>query len=82
MAYVPDPPPADPQDLPDYIQRQLLQISIELGNVETGAFLKIWKEAPPKPREGHLAVALGAPGWDPGAGKGLYEYRSGTWQKL
>lgn len=36
---------------------------------------------PARPQEGTLAYADGT-AWNPGAGRGLYEYRSGAWVKL
>ena len=82
MAYSPTVPPQDPAKILEYVHGELLQISAALIMVEEGQYLKIWQVAPGKPREGMLAVAGGAPGWDPGAGKGLYEYKSGSWVKL
>lgn len=82
MAYSPTPLPQREEDLSEYLFRELLQISAELIKVEEGQYLKIWAVAPSKPREGMLAIAAGAPGWNPGAGKGLYEFRSGSWVKL
>lgn len=37
--------------------------------------------AAPKPREGLIAAADGT-NWNPGAGKGLYIYYGGAWNKL
>lgn len=37
--------------------------------------------APAKPREGMFAFADGTT-WNPGAGRGLYNYVSGAWVKL
>lgn len=39
------------------------------------------KVAPAKPREGDFAFADGT-NWNPGAGRGLYQYVSGAWAKL
>lgn len=82
MAYNPGPTPVNPDDILGYLSGELLQIASEFNKVEEGQYLKIWQTAPQKPREGMLAVAAGAPGWNPGAGKGLYEYKSGSWVKL
>lgn len=82
MAYEPGHPPAQLEDLVLYLQQELLQISAALRMVEEGVYLKIWQIAPPKPREGQIVVAAGAPGWNPGSGKGAYEYKSGSWVKL
>lgn len=82
MAYSPGSPPSDPARLGEYIHAELLQLSAILNKVEEGSYLKIWQVAPPKPREGMIVIAGGAPGWNPGAGKGAYEYKSGSWVKL
>lgn len=37
--------------------------------------------APDKPREGMIVYADGAD-WNPGSGKGCYEYRGAAWFKL
>lgn len=82
MAYSPSSPPTDASQLGEYLYAELLQISIAFGMVEQGTYMKVWQTAPGKPREGMLAIAAGAPGWNPGAGKGLYEFKSGSWVKL
>ena len=82
MSYSPTAPPNDPAKLAEYLHAELLQISAILNMVEEGSGLKIWQAAPAKPREGMLVIAAGIPGWDPGAGKGAYEYKSGSWNKL
>lgn len=82
MAYSPGPIPATSDEILVYLREELLQIAAEFNKVEEGQFLKIWQTAPTKPREGMLVVAAGAPGWNPGSGKGLYEYKSGSWVKL
>lgn len=82
MAYSPGGPPQDPSSLVEYLYAELLQISVALHMVEEGSYTKIWQIAPPKPREGQIVIAAGAPGWNPGSGKGAYEYKSGSWVKL
>lgn len=82
MAYNPQVPPQDQNGLVEYLYGELLQISAALNMVEEGSYLKIWQTAPPKPREGQIVVAAGAPGWNPGSGKGAYEYKAGSWVKL
>jgi hypothetical protein len=80
MAYTPNPLPVG-EELGPYLLTELQKLSAELALVEEGRFLPIRSSAPVKPREGMLAVADGS-GWDPGSGKGLYEYRNGSWVKL
>ncbi len=79
MAYAPD---AVPQEYnAEFLYRELLRISGEFVKIEQGRFLPVLAVAPDKPREGMLVVADGT-NWNPGSGKGLYEYKSGGWSKL
>jgi len=80
MLYVPTPLPQT-GDLTAYLQEELLRISAALVLVEEGRFLPVLALEPKKPREGMLAVADGT-NWNPGSGKGLYEYKSAAWVKL
>lgn len=80
--YEPTIPPQETDRLREYVYDELLQISSILRMVEEGRFLPVLAVAPGKPREGMLAIAWGNPHWNPGSGKGLYEYRSGAWAKL
>jgi hypothetical protein len=41
-------------------------------------FHRVAKAAPTKPREGEIVFADGS-GWNPGSGRGLYQYVSGAW---
>ncbi|MFA5936691.1 MAG: hypothetical protein WC822_02320 [Candidatus Paceibacterota bacterium] len=43
--------------------------------------LTVQTSAPTDPADGWVAFADGT-SWDPGSGVGLYEYRSGGWNKL
>lgn len=81
MAYAPEAPGGEPTALSEYIRRELLRISAEFAMIEEGRYLPILAAAPKKPREGMLAIADGT-NWNPGSGKGLYEYKSGSWSKL
>lgn len=80
MAYMPEPPPGS-GELSEYIYREFLRISGEFDSIAEGRFLPIMYAAPARPREGMLAVADGTT-WNPGSGKGLYEYKTGSWSKL
>ena len=80
MAYTPNPLSGQ-EDLGPYILAELQKLSAELALIEEGRFLPIRSVAPAKPREGMLAVADGTD-WNPGSGKGLYEYRNSSWAKL
>lgn len=44
--------------------------------------LPLRRTAPPRPKEGMVAWAPGAPAWDPGGGKGAYVYDGTTWLKM
>ena len=55
------------------LQDQLTELINNLSAVRTSA--------PKKVREGLLAFADGTY-WDPGSGRGLYQYVSGSWVKL
>jgi hypothetical protein len=68
-------------ELVEYLQRELEAISVALQLVQEGRFLPVVYVAPDKPREGMLVVADGT-SWNPGSGKGIYEYRRGAWAKL
>lgn len=83
MAYTPEPLSGElelPQ-LSEYLTRELSRISAEFQLAEDGVLLPMRTTAPAKPREGMLAIADGTE-WNPGSGKGLYEYRTGAWVKL
>lgn len=79
MAYTPEPTPAEVSS--EYIYREFLRISAEFVQIAEGRYFAPLAAAPAKPREGMIVVADGT-NWNPGAGKGAYEYRSGGWAKL
>lgn len=79
--YTPETPPQAREDLAGYVHRELMLISNSFRMVSEGRFLPILAVAPTRPGEGMLAIADGT-NWNPGSGKGLYEYKSGTWTKL
>ena len=80
MPYVPEPL-VGTTITPEYLARELLRISQEFDMITQGRFLPVLASAPAKPREGMLAIADGV-NWNPGSGKGLYEYKSAGWSKL
>lgn len=80
MAYNPEPVPTD-ANVSTYVYRELLRISAEFGQIAEGRYFEPRYTAPAKPREGMIVIADGT-SWNPGAGKGAYEYRSGAWAKL
>lgn len=63
-----------------WVQREHEKIALVL---ETALARKVefLNVAPKKPREGMIRGADGT-NWNPGAGKGVYAYYSGTWNKL
>jgi hypothetical protein len=83
MSYTPDPAPLTPEELPDYIERELIKLSDSLKSLNVDQLnLKVLHAEPDKPREGDLVRADGTD-WNPGSGEGVYEYTSGgAWSKL
>lgn len=80
MTYRPEPVDMG-EDLPAYLARELLRISAEFDQIAEGRYWTPRAVAPKKPREGMIAVADGT-NWNPGSGKGYYEYKSGAWVKF
>jgi hypothetical protein len=78
--YVPEPTPADAQELPAYIARELEKIRIAVDMLALGHLDKT-HVAPAKPREGDIRLADGTD-WNPGSGAGFYGYYGGAWAKL
>lgn len=60
--------------------RLLTELQQRVTMLEEGRFV-VQRREPSKPREGMLVIADGV-AWDPGAGKGAYEYKTGAWVKL
>lgn len=63
-----------------YVEEEFKAISRELGEM-TAVELRPIFAAPAKPREGMLVFADGT-SWNPGGGKGAYQYSGGAWVKL
>ena len=78
--YMPEPITNTTQ-LSEYTYRELLRISAEFDQISQGRYWEPRAVAPAKPREGQIVVADGA-NWNPGSGKGAYEYKAGSWVKL
>lgn len=81
MSYTPEPLPQGLEVVPSYIFREFLRISAEFDLIAEGRYWEPRAVAPSRPREGMISVADGT-NWNPGSGKGAYEYRSGAWAKL
>lgn len=79
MAYIPRNVPQDPAQLPGFFMAELENISRAI-NAST-LKLETLYVAPPKPRDGDLALADGT-SWNPGSGAGFYGYRAGSWRFL
>lgn len=76
--------PPDPQALPAFLDQELSEI--ERAQNEPFFFfrLAISHAAPKVPTDGRSVIYAEADGvdWNPGAGAGLYAYRSGAWVKV
>ena len=75
IRYTPTVTPSTADELPQYVQKELNDISDTFGDVADGHVEKVHVE-PSRPREGDKRYADGSD-WDPGQGKGLY-YHDGT----
>jgi len=75
MIYVPESPPVDPKDIPEYLERELRRISTAFSQVHDHEELHA---EPPKLHEGMVRYADGSD-WNPGSGEGLYVRLSDRW---
>jgi hypothetical protein len=64
----------------EYIIRENRQIAIALAGVSENPMEEL-HVAPARVKE-FMIVAADGTDWNPGAGKGVYAYYSGTWNKL
>ena len=67
-------------NLEDWVFNELQKIADSIDNIYSGGS-EVMRRPPAKSREGMIVVADGV-GWNPGGGKGAYEYRDGAWRKL
>jgi len=79
--YAPSEPPSDPAALQRFLREELQKVSTAIGALAVGHLDKTYN-APAKPRDGDLRYAAGAPNWNPGAGAGVYVYKTNTWVLL
>lgn len=79
--YVARIPPANPADLPQFLQQELQNINRALNEPNDFVLLGMSYAQPPKPRDGMVALADGTQ-WNPGSGAGFYGYRAGSWRLL
>lgn len=82
MAYEPREMPVieDVEGLRKYVQEELASLTRELQEFKT-VTITVSNVAPTRPTAGMLAFADGT-NWNPGSGRGLYEYRTSSWIKL
>ena len=79
-AYVPEPPPREPAELPAYIERELRRVADFLSLVASGQLDEIAAE-PDKQRHGMIRLVDGS-GFNPGLGSGPYIYLGNSWHKI
>ncbi len=75
--YIPTITPAISDDIPEYLRKELDDISATIGNIADGHYDKTYVE-PPRPRTGDIRYADGTE-WNPGQGAGLYYYDGTRW---
>ena len=78
--YAPEQVPANKEDLPAYIERELFKIKVAIDLLALG-HLDETHVAPVKPRVGDIRLADGT-NWNPGGGQGIYAYYNSVWNKL
>ena len=61
--------------------RMIVNINLLANGQITQLQLTVQHVAPIGPADGFIAYADGTD-WNPGSGKGVYEYRTGAWYKL
>ena len=69
-----------PEPLAEAVERELFQIAQAI-NVQTLIQLEELTAQPTKLRDGLVVFADGTK-WNPGAGRGIYAYYTGSWRKL
>ena len=74
-------PPTESAQLPDFIARELEEISRAWSEPNEFLTLDTSYKAPSKLREGMIVLADGS-SWNPGSGAGVYCYRGGSWRFL
>lgn len=69
-------------ELTRYVQEELRQIQLAFLNIDlqTIKIVELHNE-PIKPEDGLIAFADGVD-WNPGAGRGLYQYKSNAWHEI
>lgn len=74
-------PPANPADLPQFLNQELQNINRAMSEPNAFISLEMLYASPPKPKDGMIVLADGVQ-WNPGSGVGFYGYRAGSWRFL
>lgn len=72
--------PVDPERVPNFVQDFVRAVNERIEEIDRSFFVFSYRE-PDKLDEGMIRLADGT-SWDPGSGKGLYQYLDGAWVKL
>tara|TARA_R100000329_G_scaffold95469_1_gene79351 strand:+ start:1024 stop:1284 length:261 start_codon:yes stop_codon:yes gene_type:complete len=79
--YIPNPVPANPDDLPRYIFEEFLKLQNALSENPT-TFIEVKNVTPEKKKQGDIVYADGT-NFDPGSGEGIYFVNAaGNYTKL
>ena len=79
---VPSTAPANPTEFQIWVLDELRHLSDALSELETDTVLLTeWNAEPDKLYNGLVAYADGT-NWNPGSGRGVYAYESGSWALL
>lgn len=78
--YAPSPAPVDPEEFRRYVENEFSKVSAVIQLLADGHIDKTYA-APARPRTGDIRFADGTM-WNPGAGEGVYVYRSAAWYLL
>ena len=74
--------PENPKDFQVWMLTEIRRLADAMSELETDTvLLKEWNVVPSKLYNGLIAYADGT-NWDPGSGRGVYAYESGSWVKL
>lgn len=79
--YVPNNVPANPTEIPQFLQQELLNLQKALNGPFSFSWLDKQYVPPPRIFEGMVVLADGTR-WNPGSGAGFYGYRDGGWKFL
>ena len=73
--------PADEKQMQRFVREELDKVAAAIALLAAGHLDPVYV-APTKPRDGDIRYAVGAPDWNPGAGRGVYIYKINTWVLL